>query len=524
MNPARLKRTKKTSQELQSELKQSRDRYYTLYHFAPTPYVTLSKEGIIFEANLRAAKLLRVPMRRLINTSFASYLTKEQTVNFQEYCNRAMKVGFHRVSELKLKNKLGNEFCAEIQGFRDGNGCLQIAIFNISERKLAEEELRALNRDLENRIRERTALVEDQTRQLQQFSFDLAHAEQSERRRLAAVIHDSLQQMLVATKMTIEMLSKECQENEKLQQYSGRAVHQLEDAIKSARVLTAELSPAILSDAGLSVALDWLARWMKDNYALEVVIQTESLMKQASPDMNALLFQAVRELLINVVKHAGVNEAFVHLSNADNHRICVSVLDHGKGFDPSVIGTTSQSFGMRSIYHRLKMLGGSLTVESSLGRGSRFKLFAPVNPLREEEIVPPKFSKKTDDHNSRQIRILVADDHQIVRQSFVSILQNEKQFEVVGQAGDGEEVIQKVLNLKPDVVIMDISMPKLNGIQATQRIRSLFPNTRVIGLSIHDSKDMAESMRHAGASAYLSKNGPIEQLIRTIHEISVSHA
>ena len=114
------------------------------------------------------------------------------------------------------------------------------------------------------------------------------------------------------------------------------------------------------------------------------------------------------------------------------------------------------------------------------------------------------------------IRVLVADDHKIVRQGLVGILQIEPDIEVVGEASDGEEAVALARKLQPDVVIMDVTMPRMTGIEATKLIRREMPKTRVIGLSMHAESDMAKAMCAAGASAYLTKGGPSEDLIAAI--------
>lgn len=117
---------------------------------------------------------------------------------------------------------------------------------------------------------------------------------------------------------------------------------------------------------------------------------------------------------------------------------------------------------------------------------------------------------------SGRIRVLLADDHQILREGLASLLADEPDMEVVGEAGDGQEAIELARSTAPDVILMDVTMPGVDGIQATRQITSEISNVRVIGLSMHEEEDMAKAMRAAGASAYLSKGGPSEALIAAI--------
>ncbi|MEX0745232.1 MAG: response regulator transcription factor [Phycisphaeraceae bacterium] len=117
---------------------------------------------------------------------------------------------------------------------------------------------------------------------------------------------------------------------------------------------------------------------------------------------------------------------------------------------------------------------------------------------------------------TRTIRVLLADDHQIIRGSLAKLLQREPDIDVVAQAGDGHEAVALVREHQPDVVVMDITMPRLNGIEATRQVTSEFPSIRIIGLSIHQRADMADAMRGAGAEIYLTKGGPPKDLVAAV--------
>jgi DNA-binding NarL/FixJ family response regulator len=113
-------------------------------------------------------------------------------------------------------------------------------------------------------------------------------------------------------------------------------------------------------------------------------------------------------------------------------------------------------------------------------------------------------------------RVLLVDDHAMVRQGLRSILETYPDLEVVAEASDGEEAVESAITHKPDVVVMDINLPRLNGIDATRRIKKEAPNTVVIGLSVHYSSQTNAAVIEAGASAVLSKEQATEDLYRTI--------
>lgn len=114
------------------------------------------------------------------------------------------------------------------------------------------------------------------------------------------------------------------------------------------------------------------------------------------------------------------------------------------------------------------------------------------------------------------VRILVTDDHALMRRALLGLLQSQEDFKVVGQAVNGREAVQLATKLKPYVVLMDISMPEMNGFDATAQICNKLPGTRIIGLSTHNDSHTMQKMLDAGASAYLTKQALSEKLVDTI--------
>ena len=114
------------------------------------------------------------------------------------------------------------------------------------------------------------------------------------------------------------------------------------------------------------------------------------------------------------------------------------------------------------------------------------------------------------------IRVLIADDHHAVRQVFAIVLSQEPDIEVVGQAFDGRMAVELAQRTQPDIVLMDVTMPRLSGIEATRAITTGLPQTKVIGLSMHDGRDAADAMLQAGAVAYLTKGAQADEIIAAI--------
>ena len=120
----------------------------------------------------------------------------------------------------------------------------------------------------------------------------------------------------------------------------------------------------------------------------------------------------------------------------------------------------------------------------------------------------------------KRIRILLADDHAVVRQGFKMILDAEADMEIVGEAGNGRQAVDLAEQLRPDVVVMDVAMPELNGIEATRRLASSVPHARVIALSMHKDSVYVREILRAGARGYLLKDSGAADLVAAIHAVA----
>ena len=160
----------------------------------------------------------------------------------------------------------------------------------------------------------------------------------------------------------------------------------LEQTIKDVRFLTIELSPPVLYQLGLEAGLEWLSGKIHEQYGVLVTFEDDGEDKPIADDVKILLFRAVRELLINVAKHAQVQNARVSIGRDDAHvRICVH--DEGVGFDLLDKKSSNrgiQGYGLFNITERLDQLGGHLDIASQPGRGTHITLVAPLSSSVEE--------------------------------------------------------------------------------------------------------------------------------------------
>ena len=253
------------------------------------------------------------------------------------------------------------------------------ALLDVTSQSRTEEELRQSNTVLERRVKERTVELENHAVQLARLSSELTLAEQRERRRIAEIMHDDLQQLLVAARMHQELLLDGLDNLQRPQ--AERVLEIIDRSIQAARSLTTELSPTVLRSGDLSASLEWLAKWMAENHGFDLTVQTQAGIVLEQKDLTVLLFQSIRELLFNVVKHAGVKSARVEMGQERENWLRITVTDSGNGFDPKTIWEKAKKgtgFGLFSIRERLILLGGNLEIASSPGRGASFALVVPL--------------------------------------------------------------------------------------------------------------------------------------------------
>lgn len=379
-------------------------------------------------------------------------------------------------------------------------------------------------------IRRQSARLRQRASQLSALANKLTQAEYGERRRLAQFLHDELQQLLVAAKLRLGHIhDTQPGISEELEGVSDI----LDESIAASRSLTVQLSPPVLQGSGgLVKAIEWLADRFKTVHDLNVEVEVKGTCPDLPDHLRAFLYEAVRELLFNVVKHAGVSKAWVRI-DCETNCLRIAVKDLGAGLDTErrrLEQARQENFGLHSIQERLECFDGEMRIQSN-GRGTEIELIAPVleelaaapadepdpasavPPVAEPQLLRDALNATASDG---VIRVILADDHEMLRKGLVALLANKPDIHVIGEAIDGEHVVRLASELRPDVIVMDVTMPRLNGVQATRRVMEMMPAVQVIGLSMHDSDNMADAMLDAGAVSYLNKAGDPYQLLTAI--------
>lgn len=515
-----------------------RTRYRDLFESAPDGYLVTDADGFIRQANIAAAALFHtsaselagLPLREWVRgpdrARFISRLEALQRAQFPESWETCLgadddKVFDALVSVTVIRKAKANREPSDLRWLiRDISGQKHAArALAESEKRYREasEALAAFNRNLEQRVAERTALAEQRATQLRALTLQLSQAETSERRRIAQILHDDLQQMLMSTKLHLNTLKKRAPEAD-----IAPVVEMLDQSIQASRSLATELSPPILHQLDLTAALKWLAEREKAQRGLDIDLRVTGNQPELDEALKVLLYQAVRELLLNILKHAGVTSVRIRLHGRSDN-FMVRVEDKGAGFDAARMrhrASANAGFGLFSISERLEALGGIMNVRSRPGLGTRVSLIVPVKAASEIDVesarVPRTIAARPTRGLGTPIRVLVVDDHPLVREGMRGVVQAETDMTVVGEAEDGRRAVELASALQPDVVLMDINMPVMNGIEATRHIKAGFPHIHVVGVSMHNDEAVMQSMRDAGASDYVTKDAVPNILCQTI--------
>lgn len=359
------------------------------------------------------------------------------------------------------------------------------------------------------------AELEARRRQLARLAEQLMATEKESRRALAERLHDELQQLLVGAKIQLEEVS---QVAGPLSARLAKIGEILTSSLETSRAITRDLAPPMRPAADLPAALRWLAKLQAERSGL--VLHTSLPDHLAVSESNAtLLFTGARELLLNVVKHSGVKEAALTLEATDN-AVTLTIADAGRGFDPSATPlATSMGLGLFSIKERAELLGGRVAIDTAPGEGTRIRLSLP-NPKEESASAVERRSgplrAAPEELGEGTIRIVVVDDHAIVRKSVMLALARHDDLVIVGEASNGREALELVERVQPHVVLMDVTMPLMDGIEATRRVRSRWPRVRVIGLTMHTEPSIIDKMLQAGAEQVVAKGSEMDRLLETI--------
>jgi PAS domain S-box-containing protein len=534
-NITERKKAREKREQLLREVENERKRLSEIFKHAPSFMCILRGPDHVFERANDLYMQLIGKDREVIGKPAREVFPEVEGQGFFELLDQVYETGEPAVmtdTPIKLNRQPDSEQGLETryldlvyQPLRDSDGSIN-GIFaqgvDLTERRQAKEELKAMNETLEERVKDRTKSLLSYQDQLRSLASQLNKAEENQRQKLATELHDNLGQLLAMGKMKIDLLPKD-KFSDKTSEELTELKEVIDEALTYTRELMSELKPPPSINEDIGEGIKWVAEKL-EKHGLEINLNDDGQPKPLDEEVKTTVLQSVRELLFNVIKHTSEKEAMVSLkSNGDELQITVE--DKGKGFyleDGELTPAQEGGFGLFNIQERIDLLGGRVDIETKPGKGTKITLYIPLaeeskNGSTLEQAGEAGQGKTTRTQTKTGvIKVLLVDDHQMVREGLRKVIDEQDDIMIIGEAGDGEEAVELSRKTYPDIVLMDVNMPKMDGIQATRRITGEMPHIRVIGLSLYDEDRVIKNIRSAGASAYLTKTEAFESLVETI--------
>ena len=512
---ARLRKEWRFAQTERLRATAAQAQYHLLLQTTDQGIFGLDHQGRCTFINRAAAKMLGYTPDELLGRSFHDRVHDGGDASCDDRC----------VLVRALSHRYSTRLAEQVFYRKDGVALeVECSAFPLTEDSLTTDFVFTFM-DIAERKQRTQALLQYQGR-LQSLATQLRRADELARQRLATELHDNLAQTLALSQMKLAALSRATTPS--IAAGIAPVTGLLKEALAVTRQLMSDLQPPTLGgDGDLAAAVQWVTAKLQ-RHGLTVRVVDDGQRKLLDPDVLRVAHQSLHELLFNVLKHAHATEATVRLRRIGGY-LAIQVKDRGAGFqtEGKQAPTQEGGFGLFNLREQLRTIGGHIRISSVPGRGSRVTILLPLRTMsmatapdgyQEDQTAAATTAGSAEDH-SIQIRILLVDDHQILRQGLRSMLESEPGFEIVAEAMDGEMAVELAASVHPDVVLMDINIPKLNGMEATRRIKHLFPDIAVIGLSMHEDPKVEQLMYEAGASVYLSKGTAFNIVCDTIRQV-----
>jgi len=355
---------------------------------------------------------------------------------------------------------------------------------------------------------------------LDQQSMALAVAE--ERNRLAREIHDTLAQSLTGIILNLESLKpydKAHSQTEAVMLAETEALARR--ALEEARRSILGLHPIPLEHQSLRAALTAELAELAKRAGLTTQFYTQGEERPLAPDVATALFRVAQEAFQNIHKHAAAHHVSVGLA-FESAAVILTVEDDGVGFDPSATPNDADSFGLISMAARTRSLDGELLINSHPGHGTIVRAALPyVRPaVVTAAVVLKGVQAAMPSSDAHPIRVLVVDDHPIARQGIRSILAGQPDVQVVGEAEDGLTAVAETSRLHPDVVLLDLQLPQLSGVEVLPKLRDVHPAVEVVILTVFDQDEQVFASLKAGARGYVLKDAPSQTIVEAVRAAS----
>ena len=244
--------------------------------------------------------------------------------------------------------------------------------------------------------------------------------------------------------------------------------------------------------------------------------------RSADCPQQLVALRIIQEVLRNVRRHSHAETVSAKVT-FEPAELRLLIVDDGVGFEtkgknpaPTASG---EGFGLRFMQERARQADGSLDVRSTPNQGTQIEARIPIGAGHETDLYKLETRSGTDrvaEQPQEEIRVLLVDDHELVRRGIRNMLERSEGVTVVGEAGDGEEAIEKIRTHAPDVTLVDVQMPKLDGVETLKRLKELGVGARTILLSAYAKDEYVFDGLRAGARGYLLKDAARDELLQAI--------
>jgi two-component system, NarL family, sensor kinase len=479
---------------------------------------TLDADGVILYANSRFAQILNIPHGKLTGTSLQNNLSEGQREKLKKLITQAL----HRSSAVELT-------------LDATEGRPKLVRFNLRPMKDSDlHKVGVVATELTELVEANEALKSNEE-SLRELSAHLLQLQDEERRHIARDLHDVTGQKLAVQSMALAgVLSRNCNLDPDSQRALTESLAWNKEVAAEIRTLSYLLHPPLLDELGLSSAVRWYIAGFTNRTGIVVETDIPPDLQRLSPDAEVAIFRVLQESLTNVHRYANSSKACIRMS-ATAEAIKIEIEDFGKGMKMSksnskTVPEVRLGVGIQGMTERMRQLGGKLEITSKPNHGTLVAATIPLSspqaltPVQSTPGLVPPVSVLGKDVSgllggALKKRILIADDHEMLRRGVRNTLQTELDLEICGEAVDGQDVVDKVKALQPDLVILDINMPVLNGLVAVRQILRHRPQTKVLVFSVHDSDQTVQEVHAAGAHGFISKGKDAQDLLRVVRDI-----
>jgi two-component system, NarL family, sensor kinase len=479
---------------------------------------TLSNDGTVLYSNRSFANIFDAQLERFIGTPLENFVSDQYAPALRALIQNAAN-GVSR-GEIRLIDRAGRARTVRLTLTRST--------------QFGMEALCAVATELTELVETNEALRVTES-SLRQLSGRLLQLQDEERRRIARDLHDTTGQKIAALSMSLDrvarLLDTKKPERQEALDEGREIVRMIGEEI---RTLSYLLHPPLLDESGLGSAIRWYAEGFQKRSGIRLNVNISPDLGRLSTEVEMALFRVVQESLTNVHRYSGSPDAEIRVHDSPD-AVKLEVIDHGKGIQTGaarvkVEGIASLGVGIPGMRERLRQLGGQLEVD--FGRdGTRVSASVPIKKAKAEEsrdefeiaVVAPANGNSNGDGktNSSDLRrrILIADDHEVMRRGVRGLLESHDEWAVCGEAFEGREAVAKTRELRPDLIIMDINMPGLTGIDAAQQIRKENPTTKILFFSVHESAQTVREVLNAGAQGYVAKSRAGHDLVDAVRNV-----